>query len=307
MITLIIAIWMGFLWLLVKVGILKKWHLWMKISPVVVWAAAQAIIFLPLSWTAPVGPVSVVVSSVQVRPSVTGPVIEVPVASWTPLKTGDVLFKVDPEPYAANVRQAEARLKLAEEQLTRKRQLFARQAVAEAETEAAEAEVEMARAQMNLAKIDLENTTVRAPMDGIVPSVVLLPGNRVAAGQDVMAVLDVDRPIVAMIVKQNAIRHVRPGQPAEVVFRSLPGQTFAASVSKLYQSAPHAEFNTSGKTPDVPEIRDTTYAVELSVDLQGEALTPGVSGQAAIMTDKVGSLGVIRQITLRMTTWMNFL
>ncbi len=307
MITLLIAIWMGFLWLLVKIGILRKWYLWMKISPVAVWAVAQVILFLPLNWTAPVGPVSVVVSSVQVRPAVSGPVTEVPVESWSPLKTGDVLFRIDPTPFAANVRQAEARLKLAEEQLGRKRQLFERQTIAEAEIEAAEADVEVVRAQLSIAKIDLENTTVRAPLDGIVPSVVLLPGNRVAAGQDVMAVLDVDSPIVAMIVKQNAIRHVRPGQPAEVVFRSLPGRTFAATVGKLHLSAPHAEFDTGGKTPDVPEIRDTTYAVELSVDLQGERLAPGVSGQAAILTDKVGPLGIIRQITLRMTTWMNFL
>ena len=67
MILVLIAIWMGFLWLLVKIGILKKWHLWMKLSPIAVWAIAMLIIFLPLNWTAPVGAVSVVVESVQVR------------------------------------------------------------------------------------------------------------------------------------------------------------------------------------------------------------------------------------------------
>ncbi len=307
MIIILIAIWMGFLWLLVKVGILRKWYLWMKISPVVVWATAMLVIFLPLTWTAPIGPVSVVVASVQVRPAVSGPVVDVSAVSWTPLKTGDVLFQIDPEPFAATVRQAQARLNLAEDQLERKRQLLDRQTVAEAEVESSEAEVEVARAELNIAKINLENTTVRAPLDGIVPSVVLLPGNQVAVGQDVMAVLDIDNPVVAMIINQNGLRHVRPGQPAEVVFRSLPGRTFAGTVGKLHRSAPHAEFDTSGKTPEVPEVRDTTYAVELNVDLQGEILAPGASGQAVVLTDQVGPVGIIRQITLRMTTWMNFI
>ena len=307
MILVLIAIWMGFLWLLVKIGILKKWHLWMKLSPIAVWAIAMLIIFLPLNWTAPVGPVSVVVDSVQVRPAVGGPVIDVPVTSWTPLKVGDILFRIDPEPFAASLRQAEARLELAEDQLKRKNELLARQAIAQAEADAAEAEVEMARAQFNLARIDLENTEVKAPLDGIVPSVVLLPGNQVTAGQDVMAVIDVSQPVIAMIVKQNAIRNVKPGQPAEVVFRSLPGRTFSATVGKLHLSARHAEYDADGKTPDVPEVLDTTYAIELEVDLQGATLAPGTSGQAAILTDKVGPLGIIRQITLRMTTWLNYL
>ena len=41
-------------------------------------------------------------------PTVKGRVIEVPVESNTPLKAGDILFRIDPRPYEATLRQAEA-------------------------------------------------------------------------------------------------------------------------------------------------------------------------------------------------------
>lgn len=306
MILILIAVWMGFLWLLVKVGVLKKWHMWMKISPIAVWVIAMLVVFLPLNWTAPVGPVSVVVPSVPIRTAVSGPITDVSVISWAPLKQGDALFEIDPEQYAAKVKQAEAQLKLVEDQLQVKRKLLERNTVAEVEVDTLEAEFEAAKAQLSIARVDLEDTIVRAPIDGIVPAVTLLPGNRVQAGNEVMTILNVDAPIVAMIVKQNGMRYIRPGQPAEVVFRSMPGRAFSATVRKLFPSAPHAEYAGSGKTPEVPIVMDTTYAVELEVDLQGSTIAPGTSGQATILTEKVGGLGVIRRITLRMTTWLNF-
>jgi multidrug resistance efflux pump len=306
MIIFFIAMWIGFLWILVKIGVLGKWHLWMKLSPIVVYALAMLLIFFPLNWSAPTGPVMVVVYSIPIRPAVSGPVTEVPIESWAPLKKGDVLFRIDPEPFAATVQQAEARLELIEEQYQRKRKLLARQTVAAADVDTLETEVEVAKAQLKLARVDLDDTVVRAPMDGIVPATTLLPGNHVQKGSEVLTVLNVDAPVVAMIVKQNVMRNVRPNQPAEVVFRSLPGRTFRASVEKLFLSSRHAEYVSSGKTPELPKIKDTSYGVVLKVDLKGETITPGASGQAAIFTDEVGPAAVIRRITLRMTTWLNY-
>ena len=51
-------------------------------------------------------------NSVAIVPDVAGEVIEVPVAANTPLKAGDVLFRIDPAPYEAQVKAIEAQLKL---------------------------------------------------------------------------------------------------------------------------------------------------------------------------------------------------
>ncbi|WP_299425111.1 efflux RND transporter periplasmic adaptor subunit [uncultured Shimia sp.] len=307
MIMIIIGVWLAILWVLVKIGVLKKWHLWMKLSPVAVWLIANIVLFLPLNWTAPVGPVTVTVSSVQIAPAVSGVVEDVPAVSWRQMKQGDVLFRIGALKYEAAVRQAQARVSLAEDVLSRKRQLLTSNTVAQAEIDKLEADVAVANAQLSIAQEDLKNTVVVAPMEGIVPAVTLLPGDRVSASVPVMAFLDVDRPFVNLILKQNGIRNVRAGQPAEVVFRNLPGQTFSAKVARLYLSSPDAEYVGTGLSPRVPEVRDTQYVVGLEVDLGDIVLPPGASGQGAVLTDQVGALGVIRQITLRMTTWMNYL
>ena len=49
MALVIIALWLGFLWLLVRFGILKKWTLWMKLSPIAVWAIVMVLVMLPSS------------------------------------------------------------------------------------------------------------------------------------------------------------------------------------------------------------------------------------------------------------------
>jgi RND family efflux transporter MFP subunit len=307
MILVLIGLWMAFLWVLVKVGILKKWYLWMKLSPVAVWLVATLVVFLPLNWTSPVGPVTVTIGSVHIAPAVPGVVTEVPVVSWAPLAKGDVLFRIRAVEYEAVVKQAQARLTVVEDALNRKKKLLVSNTVAQAEVDKLEADVAVASAQLSLAQLDLEDTVVRAPSEGVVPAVTLLPGNRVIANIPVMAFLDIDRPVVNLIVNQSDIRYVRVGQPAEVVFRPLPGRTFSAKVARIYLSSPDAEYVSSGLSPSVPEVKDTNYVAALEVDLGDIILPPGASGQGVIFTDKVGSIAVIRRISLRMTTWMNFL
>ena len=60
-----------------------------------------------MGWGAPQGPALVVRNSVQIVPNVAGEVIEVPVDPNKPLKAGDVLFRIDPVPYKAQVDASE--------------------------------------------------------------------------------------------------------------------------------------------------------------------------------------------------------
>lgn len=50
-----IAIWMAFLWLLVKIRVLKGWALWMKRSPLAIYLGVMAVLFIPMNFGAPVG------------------------------------------------------------------------------------------------------------------------------------------------------------------------------------------------------------------------------------------------------------
>ena len=65
-----------------------------------------------MGWGAPQGPVLLVRNSVSIVPNVAGEVIDVPVEGNNPLKAGDVLFRIDPAPYEAQVNAIKAQLKL---------------------------------------------------------------------------------------------------------------------------------------------------------------------------------------------------
>ena len=66
------------------------------------------------------GAALVVRNSVAIVPDVAGEVIDVPVAANTPLKAGDVLFRIDPTPYEAQVKAIEAQLKLSDDAARRR-------------------------------------------------------------------------------------------------------------------------------------------------------------------------------------------
>lgn len=111
---------------------------------------------------------------------VTGTVTEITVEDGTSVTEGQVIYRIDPDSYAAavaaeeaSVKRAEANLKLAHIERDRKQQLLDRGAIAESELDIAVANAEVADADMGAAKaalqsaeLDLERTEIRAPFEG---------------------------------------------------------------------------------------------------------------------------------------------
>src|SRR5262245_62382909 len=103
-------------------------NLFWKISPLIVLFLLIFGLFIPMGWGAPQGPAMVVRNSVAIVPDVAGAVTEVPVSPNKPLKAGDVLFKIDPTPYQAQVDTIGAQLKYEELRLDQMNQIHIRHA-----------------------------------------------------------------------------------------------------------------------------------------------------------------------------------
>jgi multidrug resistance efflux pump len=103
-------------------------NLFWKISPILVLLLLLVGLFIPMGWGAPAGAAIIGRQSVQIVPDVAGEVTEVPVLPNMPLKAGDVLFKIDPTPYQAQLGALEAQLKLAELRLGQMTELARKQA-----------------------------------------------------------------------------------------------------------------------------------------------------------------------------------
>ncbi len=170
------------------------------------------------------------------------------------------------------------------------------------------------RAQLAAAQFDLDNTTVRAPSTGHVVALTLRPGQRVAnfPVRSWMAFVDYKKTEVVVSVNQYALRHVRPGQQAEVTFKLFPGRVVAATVKRIVFSTAAGQYQPSGQLTSMSSTSQFAepYAVLLEVDdksLNIDRLPGGASGSAAIYTESMGATHIIRRVMLRMDAWMNYI
>jgi multidrug resistance efflux pump len=182
MIIAIFNVYLVLLFGLVKLK-LVPWNGFWKVSPAIVLVLLLFGLFIPMGWGAPQGPVLVVRNSVAIVPDVAGEVIEVPVAANTPLKAGDVLFRIDPVPYQSQVDALEAQLKFQQVRLSEAMQLQSRGAGRQNDVEQYQASVEQLKAQLEGARWNLDKTTARAPADGYVTNLALRKGARVAGAR----------------------------------------------------------------------------------------------------------------------------
>lgn len=108
---ILLGIYSFFVWL---IFIKFKWLPWNIVSQVIVITipiiALAAIIFLLNIFAPSSSDVRAINHVVPIVPRVTGQVTEVPIEPNRPIKKGDVLFKIDPTPFALKVKAAEAQL-----------------------------------------------------------------------------------------------------------------------------------------------------------------------------------------------------
>ena len=100
MIVFLTLIYIAFLFLAIKIGIIKMNSFW-KISPVIWMVLLFFVLFVPMQWGAPSGAVNMYQVVIEIIPNVTGEVVDVPVKALTPVKKDEVLFRIDPEQYQA--------------------------------------------------------------------------------------------------------------------------------------------------------------------------------------------------------------
>jgi len=137
------------------------------------------------------------VDMVEVRARVSGYLQSVHFKEGAEVKTGDLLFVIDPRPYQAELdrtdaelKQAQTRLELAINDLARAERLLKSKAISEEEADSrskakreVEAAVQSARASVEMAKLNLEYTHITAPIGGRISRKMVTEGNLINAGQ----------------------------------------------------------------------------------------------------------------------------
>ena len=157
------------------------------------------------------------VDSVQLRPRVGGYVESVAFKEGALVRKGDVLFRIDPRPFQAEVdrltanrTQALAELGLAQANAQRGRRLLDQRAVSQEEADRLDTAAQSARATLAAAdaalataRLNLGYTEVRAPIDGRVSNVHITPGNLVGSDDVLTSVVSVNPVYVYFDVDEH--------------------------------------------------------------------------------------------------------
>ena len=263
---------------------------------------------------------------IPIVPKVAGAVIEVPAQPLVPIREGDVLFRIEPDPFQATVDrfeasidQARATRRLAQIEVDRNKELVKRSAAAQrdldswaAQLNGANASIRSLQAQLANAQWELDQTTVRAPHDGYIVNLQVRPGSAVrtfAATPAMSYISDELKEIVASF-SQSSIRKIEVGDPAEMVFALFPGEVFSGTVSHVVKATGTAQLGVSGSIPVMTGSPAAgRYAVRVTLDDQAvlDRLPQGASCSVAVYTSVGKPFHVISMVAMRITAWMAYL
>jgi multidrug resistance efflux pump len=184
-------------------------------------------------------------------------------------------------------------------------------ASAVAQVKVSEAQVETTRAQLETARWELTQTTVLAPADGTMVNVMLRPGFFVAGMpfNEVMTFVDREYQIFALF-GQNELHQVVPGNEVEITLDTYPGRIIKAHVDSVIWAQAQGQVDASGELPrTVLSAPPGRFPVKLVVADHDRALflAAGARGSAAIYTEHLAMVHIIRKVLLRVASYLDYI
>ncbi|ENY71382.1 secretion protein HlyD [Aeromonas diversa CDC 2478-85] len=279
--------------------------------------------------------------STPIVPLVKGRVTEVAVKPDQRVQKGDVLFRIDDEPFrqkvsslearvSANqehVKSIEARLRSAKLDRDRASELMRRGIGKQRDLDVSQANVDDLAAQLDQqqatlvdvqsqlreANYQLEQTVVYAPSNGHVVQLALRPG--------MIAAPFMFRPVMTFIHEeenayvgwfwQNSMQRLAVGDEAEVVIDGIPGMIFKGEVEAVIPAIAAGNVQANAALLDQSSaVRPGRLPVRIKITdprWQEYQVIAGASGQAAIYTQHFHHVSVMRKVLLRMASWMNYI
>jgi HlyD family secretion protein len=254
------------LWLVLLLVVAAVTVLWLKGTTATVQYKTMKVERGPITATvSATGKVNAVVT-VQVGSQVSGTIQKLFVDFNSPVKKDQVVAQIDPALFEAQVEQARAKLANdeanvekakvalvdAKRNLGRMDELLAKNLIAQSDKDtaqtaadsaqagvkAAQAQVVQDRAALQLAQTNLDYTTIRSPVDGIVISRNVDVGQTVAASLQAPVLFTIAQDLTEMQVDSSVdeadIGQVKVGEEAEFTVDAYPSSPFHGTVHDVY-------------------------------------------------------------------------
>lgn len=253
---------------------------------------------------------------VDVSADITGRIVDLPVREGDVVERGQVVVRIDPAQYQANVERMEAMLASAQATAAQARankdqaeraynrardiraqnvQLVSQEALEQAETqlrvavanlESADRQVDQARAGLREAQDALRKTTIVAPMSGRVTRLaveegeVAVPGTFSRETGLLLTISDLSVIQVTVEVDETDVVRIHMGDSAEITIDAFPDTTFTGHVTKISNSSV-----TGAAAGGLSTDQAVDFEVEVTLDDPPRGVRPDLSATARIITD----------------------
>ena len=263
---------------------------------------------------------------VKIAPEVSGELIEIPVKEGQIVHKGQLLLKIKPDVYQAQVEaqtaalnsartatvRNKAELEKAEQDYARAKSLYEKGLTSASDWKAAQTTLNVAKAAVDTSQFDaqraegalrqigdqLHKTTIYSPADGTISSLTSRVGERVVgtsqfAGTEVMRIANLANMEARVNVNENDIVNVKIGDAARIHVDAYPEATVRGFVREI---ASTADTKNAGSQEEV-----TNFEVKISIPNPAVSLRPGMSTTADIESATVPNAVVvpIQSVTVR--------
>jgi HlyD family secretion protein len=263
---------------------------------------------------------------VELKPEVIGKISSIPVVEGQRVRKGQVVLRLDPELFQAQVAQQQAAVQQAEIaiqsqkltvanlqlQYTRQQQLFKQHLVdansfdnlknqldlADSELQARMQARDIAQAQLLQSQQNLNKTVITSPLDGMITSLPVKVGETVVTGTNIagatlMNIADPSEVLADVQVDEADIANVKLGEEANIDAVSFPDRTLHGKVQFVASSVTDTTLTASAS-------QGRTFEVKIAIsDKDIGLLKPGMSARAEIFTQSTpGTLAVPVQAIL---------
>ncbi len=269
---------------------------------------------------------------IKISPDVSGEIIDLRVREGDQVRQGDLLARIRPDFYTAQVEQAQAGVLQAQAALAqrkadllrsktevdRQNELFDRKVIAEADAQsartaydvakaaydAAEYAVQSAQARLRETQEQLNKTSIYAPMTGTISQLNVEYGERVVgtsqmAGTEMMRVALLDRMEIEVDVNENDVINVHVGDTASVDIDAYPDGAFVGVVTEIANSARISGLGTQDQVTNFPVkvriVGADGRAVSEGVNTASTEVPPGRRRNALLRPGMTGTVDIFTE------------
>ncbi len=239
---------------------------------------------------------------ITVAPDVSGRVVALDVADNQLVDQGQTLFQIDPSRYQTAVdkaeavmEQREAELELARHEASRRNRLGRAAISAESQetsrinSRVAAATLAQAQSELASAQLDLERTTVKAPVAGHVLNLQLSEGNYTSAGKPALALVAADSYYVTGYFEETKMPRVNVGDHARIDLMGAKHE-----LDGHVESIGHAiaDPNTAPNDQLLPKVKPTFSWVRLAQRIPVRIALDGVPDNAPLSAGMTASVHI---------------